>query len=84
METRDVARALGRRGGLARARRLSADDRRRIASLGGRARSRSLLITRRIADNFRYLASVRELQGGRPVIRRMRSCRGRLPGIYAA
>jgi hypothetical protein len=82
MDVRTMARALGRRGGLSRACRLSADDRRRIAALGGQARSQSLTVARRIADNFRYLAAVRDLQGGSHAIRRVRSSRGPLPGIY--
>ncbi|HYN40453.1 MAG TPA: hypothetical protein VE129_01650 [Thermoanaerobaculia bacterium] len=45
-----AARAMGRRGGRARAQRLSAERRRQIASLGGQARHRSLLVTRRIEE----------------------------------
>jgi len=39
-----------------RARRLSAGERTRIASLGGKARSASLQAARRVAANFRYAA----------------------------
>lgn len=76
-----LARALGRRGGLSRARRLSASERTRIASMGGRARRESLQAARRIADNFRYLAAVIELHPA-PRVKRLRQFRGRLPGIY--
>jgi hypothetical protein len=73
---------MGRRGGQARARRLSAERRREIASLGGRARHRSLLVARRIADNFSYAAAALELQGGSPKLLRMKTFTGRLPGLY--
>jgi hypothetical protein len=83
MNPSGLARALGRRGGLARARRLSPADRRRIASMGGRARRESLQAAQRIADNFRYVAAVNELAPAVPV-KRLRAPRGRLPGIYPA
>jgi hypothetical protein len=82
MNTRDLARRLGRRGGLARARGLRPEERRRIAALGGESRRRSLEAARRVAANFRYADAIVELQGGRPAVKRMRSCRGPLPGIY--
>jgi len=82
MDTREMARALGRRGGRARARRLSAEARRNIASLGGQARRRSLVAARRIADNLRYAAAVQELRGGSPEILRMTTFGGPLPGLY--
>jgi hypothetical protein len=80
--TRAIAKALGRRGGQARARRLSAEERRRIAALGGVARRASLEVARRIADNFSYLAAVQELGGRRPEAARVRTCKGPLPGLY--
>lgn len=76
-----MARQLGRRGGRARAKRLSAERRRQIASLGGLARGRSLLAARRIAENLRYAASVLELRGGPPKLVRMKTFTGRLPGL---
>jgi hypothetical protein len=79
-----MARALGRRGGRARARRLSAGARRRIASLGGRARARSLQAARRVAENFRYATAVLELEKGPLEVVRMKTFRGPLPGIYPA
>ena len=63
MKTQDMAKALGQRGGQARARRLLAEEKQRIASLGGQARAESFLLKRRIAKNFRYVAVVRELAG---------------------
>ena len=82
MKTSDMAKALGSRGGRARAKRLSAEERRRIASLGGHARRRSLEAARNIIDNLRWAAIVREFQGGQPPIRRMKQFKGPLPGIY--
>jgi hypothetical protein len=81
MNTRDMARALGRRGGRARARTLTADQRRRIAVLGGAARRRSLELARRHRDNFMYLAAVLELQPP-PRVERTRTFNGPLPGLY--
>jgi len=77
-----MARAMGRRGGRARAKRLSPERRRQIASLGGRARHRSLLVARRIVDNLRYAAAVLELRGDTGKVLRMRTYGGRLPGLY--
>ena len=77
-----MARRMGRRGGIARARRLSAERRRQIASEGGVARRRSLLAAKRIAENFRYLAAVLEMQGGPPEVARVMRCDSRLPGLY--
>jgi hypothetical protein len=42
---------------------LSSADKKRIASLGGKARFQSLQAARRIADNFRYAAVLAELRG---------------------
>ena len=77
-----MAKALGRRGGRARARNLTADERRRIAAHGGAARRRSLEAERRLAANFAYAAMVRELRPP-PAVERMRSFSGRLPGLYS-
>ena len=82
MNTREMAQALGRRGGRARAAKLPAQDRQRIASLGGYARRRSLEAARRVAENFMYAAAVVALQGGPPKIKRMKTFRGPLPGLY--
>ena len=82
MQAREIAQALGRRGGKARAKRLSAAERQRIASLGGQARARSFEIARRIADNFRYVAVVRELQPGRQAVTRLKAFDGPVPGLY--
>ncbi len=84
MNAREIARVLGSRGGHARARRLSADDRQRIASLGGQARRRSFESARRIADNFRYVASINELQARSQKVPKLKTFAGPLPGVYAS
>lgn len=77
-----MARAMGRRGGRARARRLTAERRRQIAATGGRARRESLLVARRIVENLRYATAVLELRGERPELARLKTFEERLPGIY--
>ena len=81
MDPTVLARVLGRRGGLARARRLTPAERARIGSLGGHARRESLQAARRIAANFQYLAAVHELRPV-PEVKRLRNCAARLPGLY--
>jgi len=82
MNTRQVARVLGRRGGRMRALRLPAQERKRIAALGGRARSASLQVARRIAANLEYAAVLQELRGESTEVTRMKAFEGPLPGIY--
>jgi hypothetical protein len=82
MNTSDMARALGRRGGKARAARLAPNERRRIAALGGRARSLAFHAARRVAENFRYVEVMDSLQP-RPTTRSLRTFTGPLPGIHA-
>ena len=79
---RDIAQLLGRRGGHARARRLTAEERRRIASSGGHARRESLEAALRIAANLRHARMVAQLQQRSGTIARVKRCRGPLPGIY--
>lgn len=82
MTARDMARALGRRGGRARAKRLSGDVKRQIASSGGKARAASLQAARRVLENLRYAAAVSELQGRSITVTRVNAFEGPLPGIY--
>lgn len=84
MNTTEMARALGREGGRARGKKLSAADKKRIASLGGKARLQSLQAARRIVDNFRYAAVLGELRGQPTTVRRVSAFAGPLPGIYPA
>jgi hypothetical protein len=83
MNTSDMARALGSKGGKARAKRLAPAEKRRIAALGGRARALSIHATRRVAENFRYAEVVDALQP-RPKVIRLRDFAGPLPGIHAS
>jgi hypothetical protein len=84
MNASDMARALGRRGGRARGKRLSATEKKRIASLGGKARFQSIQATRRIVDNWRYAAVVSDLRMQPTKVKRLRTFGGPLPGIYPA
>jgi hypothetical protein len=84
MNASEMAQALGRRGGRARASRLSSAEKKRIASLGGKARLQSLQAAQRIADNLRYAAVLGDLRGQPTTVRRVRTFAGPLPGIYPA
>jgi hypothetical protein len=84
MNASEMARALGRRGGRARSKRLSAAEKKRIASLGAKARVQSVQAARRIADNFRYATAVDDLRSHRTTVRRLKTFAGPLPGIYPA
>ena len=81
MTVHEMAQALGRRGGRARAARLSAAERKRIARLGAEARRISFEAARRIQANAAYAAAVAELRGS-PTVVRTRAFAGPLPGIY--
>jgi len=81
MTVSEMARALGRKGGRARGKRLSAAEKKHIASLGGNARRESLQAARRIADTLGYADAVEELRG-RPAVSRESAFAGPLPGIY--
>jgi len=62
MRLHQLAQALGRLGGLARAKTLSASRRKEIASQGGRSKALSRVAARRILDNFAYLEAVEALR----------------------
>jgi hypothetical protein len=83
MDTSSMARALGRKGGKARAARLLPVERARIAALGGYSRALSLHAARRIAENFRYVEAMAALRPRTKVVR-VRTLAGPLPGIYAS
>lgn len=80
--TRAIAKALGRLGGQARARRLPSAERRRIAALGGAARRRSFDVAKRIAENFAYVEAMQALGGRQRRQVQVSTCKGPLPGIY--
>lgn len=83
MTPSEMARALGRKGGRARAARLAPDEKRRIAALGGRSRALSLQAVRRVAENFRYVDVLDALQP-RPKVQRLPAFDGPLPTIHGA
>ena len=62
--------------------RLSARERKRIASLGGKARAASLQAARRIAVNLRYASVLQELRGQSTEVTRLPAFEGPLPGIF--
>jgi hypothetical protein len=66
MSMKSIARALGRRGGISRARKLSPERRREIASQGGRSKALSRHASRRIRENFEYLKKVNALRKAGP------------------
>lgn len=80
MTPSQIAKTLGRRGGLARAARLPPEERRRIAALGGEARRVSMEAAKRVAVNLRYAAAVRRLRP-HPRVERLSAFEGRLPGL---
>lgn len=82
MDPQNIAKVLGRRGGLARAKRLSSGQRRKIASLGGHARRESMLAAKRIEANFRYVNTIRKLRGETLKVKRLKHFKGPLPGLY--
>lgn len=62
MNFRDYARVLGRRGGKARAKNLSPEQRTSIATLGGKTRALSRHAVRRIEENFKYVEAIEALK----------------------
>jgi len=59
---KSIAQALGRRGGLARARKLSPERRKEIASQGGRSKALSRHASRRVRENFESLDRINALR----------------------
>jgi len=76
-----IAKQLGRRGGVQRARRLPPQRRAEIARLGALARLESLRLARAIRTNFDYVAAVRQLAPPTPVESTSAHV-GRLPRIH--
>lgn len=79
----EMARTLGRRGGLRRAQRLSRRRRAEIARMGARARAESLRLAEVIRNNFDYVRVIERLDPPGPVLSETMSRRA-LPGIHAA
>ncbi|HEY0874969.1 MAG TPA: hypothetical protein VGD94_15960 [Vicinamibacterales bacterium] len=80
MKVKEAVRTPKRRGGRDRVAKRSAAERQAIASRGGKARSLSRHATRRIIENFRYLAAADALRRSERRVSRMRRLDGPLPG----
>jgi hypothetical protein len=81
MTPSQFAKMLGQRGGKKRSQRLSANEKKSIASLGGQARAQSYQLARRVEENFRYLEAINELRETTKV-RSLKTTRHKLPGMY--
>lgn len=81
MTVSELAAALGRRGGRARAARLTPERRRQIAAAGAAARRQSLEAARRITANFRYVELIRQLEPRPPKVQRLSTLRDPLPDL---
>ncbi len=81
MDYRDIAKVLGRRGGLKRAQNLSSDEKIRIARMGAKARVASLKAATRIKTNFKYLEAIRQLKPP-PKVKSVKSTNSKLPSIH--
>ena len=81
MTNSEIARMLGRLGGLKRAHRLSKARREEIARLGSQARADSLRLQQAIRNNFDHVAAIRQLQPASTAISESAAVR-KLPGIY--
>lgn len=77
----EIAKQLGRRGGLKRAKNLSKERKREIAQMGAKARAESFLIAERIRSNFAHLAFIQALNPP-PRVESVSTCDEKLPGIY--
>jgi hypothetical protein len=81
MTISEGARALGRRGGVRRAQRLSKQRLSEIARMGARAREESLRLAEAIRNNFDYVSAIHRLHPPKEVRSESTSC-GALPGIH--
>ncbi len=83
MSLSEMARTLGRRGGLRRAQRLSPRRRANIARMGARARSESLRLAEAVRNNFDYVTAIEQLNPPTPVLSET-TCPRTLPGLHGA
>ena len=81
MNYQDIAKTLGRRGGLKRAQNLPAAEKIRIARLGAKARATSLQAASRIENNFKYLNAILQLNPP-PKTKSVKSTNRKLPSIH--
>lgn len=82
MNLANIAKKMGSLGGKARAKRLSSPAKKAIASLGGLARAQSILVAKRIEQNFAYVAAMNEMKLKPIEVKQLNTCNHRLPGIY--
>lgn len=80
MNISNIAKQLGRRGGLKRAANLSPQQRRDISLMGAKARAESYALAKRIETNFRYVEAMLDL-APQPRVQRHKTCRHSLPRI---
>ncbi len=80
MDYQNIAKELGRLGGLKRAQNLSSTEKKRIASLGAKARIASLKAARRIEINFKYMEAIRQLNPP-ATVKSVNSTNRKLPSI---
>lgn len=81
MKYQDIAKQLGRHGGLKRAKNLSSSEKVRIARMGAKARVASLTAAARIETNFKYLEAIRELKP-LPQVKSIQSTNRKLPSVH--
>jgi hypothetical protein len=81
MTTSEIAKRLGRKGGLKRAQRLPEQRRKEIARLGAKARIESLRLARMVQINFDYVVAIQKLHPPKPCVSQS-APKGRVPGIY--
>lgn len=81
MTSSEIAKMLGRLGGLKRAKRLSKVRRTEIARLGSQARADSLRLEKAMRNNFDHVAAIRQLNPP-PAVSSESTAGRKLPGIY--
>ncbi|GMR16598.1 MAG: hypothetical protein BMS9Abin31_0951 [Gammaproteobacteria bacterium] len=81
MDYQNIAKQLGRRGGLKRAQNLSSKEKTRIARLGAKARIESLKAAARVEINFKYVEAIAQLNPP-PKVKSVKSTNRKLPSIH--
>lgn len=81
MNYRDIAKVLGRRGGLKRAQNLSSDEKVHIARMGAKARVESLKAASRVETNFKYVEAIWQLKPPAKV-KSVKTTNQKLPSLH--
>lgn len=81
MDYQNIAKVLGRRGGLKRAQNLSASEKTRIARMGAQARVASIKAASSVETNFKYLEAIQQLRPP-PKVTSVKSTNRKLPSIH--